>query len=182
MTDEWKFRTARGRGRVGGGKLRVENSLVGVARKQWVERRNRSRLLFVFSTLTTLGGLYKVVDAGRALADGSAESWHVLMLAAFGLVALVLLRRILRTRTVPLRRIRSVRRTDDDCIRVIYAESDDADDADIDDFEIETPTEADADEAVEMLQLKGVRIGDAGDADAEPKSLTFRERLAKKVE
>lgn len=181
MTDEWEFRTARGRGEVGGGALRVENTPVGIVRKGWTGRETRGRLVYLFTTATTLAGVGQALDAGRRVAAGTAEPWHALLLAALAFVGVALVRKLLLSTTVPLRRIRSAARVDDDRIRVTYDDEDAGRPEGIADLEIETLTREDADEVVELLELKGVRVEDSP-SDAKPASRSFRERLAEKVE
>ncbi|WP_132057649.1 hypothetical protein [Halorussus amylolyticus] len=175
MLDEWEFRTDRGRGEVSGGALRVENSLVGVARKRL---RDRNGFFVVFSTLTTLVGVPRILDAGRSLIAGNLGLPEGLLLVGLAVAVLALAWRVRWSTTVPLHRVQSAERVDDERIRVTYTDGGDADDTD--NFEIETPTEDDADEALEILRLKGVDGETAAESDG-PNSryAAVRERLSK---
>lgn len=81
------------------------------------------------------------------------------VLGSTALLVAALLKSAVGRRTVPLHRVASVRRVDDTTVRVSYADSD------TDEVDVDALTEADADEAVEILRLKGVAVDGDRDAD-----------------
>ena len=104
---------------------------------------------------------------------GRTETASVVVLGIFALAVLAVAYRTNRTRSVSLRAVETVRRVDHDRLRVEF--EDDARGV----LDIETPTEEDADEAVEILRLRGICVEDATDAEriAAP---GFRKRLRAK--
>lgn len=175
VSREWAFRTATGRATVADGLLRVSTSVRRTLREKWREGWTRNdagrRVLFVASVLGPLAFLAEGVSGARAVLTGTADGGSVVVLAAIALVAVALAYRLTRMRSVHLWTVETVRRVDDDRLRVEYAEE-------CKHFEVETP--AGADEAVEMLWLRGVPVEDATDSGAR---LTrgFRERLLAKA-
>ncbi len=112
----------------------------------------------------------------RSLPDvlaGRADVSSLLLVAGAGFVVAAVAYRAARTRSVPLRAIAEVRRVDRDRLRVEYG------DGERDKLDVETPTAADADEAVEIFRLRGVPVEDLTDADG-PESSEFRRRLRAK--
>lgn len=164
MTDEWAFRTANGRGVVAGGRLRVERSPSGVARRFWVrgwtERGRWRRALSLVSAFGAVTFLSRTVAELRAALAGEFGAMQAFALAATAALAGVLATSAVGGRTVPLHRVRSVRRVGDASVRVRYADGDGVGEVDVDAL-----TEADAEAAVEMLRLKGAPAGGTPDEE-----------------
>lgn len=177
MTGEWEFRTDTGRATVADGRLRVSGSLRGILRKRWREGWTRNgvgrRLLFVVSVLGMVTYLPDALRSVRDVLNGGADPLSLFLVTAVCLLVVGLARRTARTRTVSLRTITEVRRVDHDRLRVEY------DDGERDKLDVETPTERDADEAVEILRLRGVPVEDYRDAEG-PEATEFRRRLGAK--
>ena len=178
MSDEWEFRTATGRARVADGRLRVSGSVRGLLGKRWREKWTRKgsgrRLLFVASLVGTILFLSDAVQNVRAVLTGDGDLLSLFVLGALGFLVLTVAYWTSRTRSVDLRAITEVRRVDDDRLRVEY------DDGERDKLDIETPTEREAEEAVELLRLRGVKVEDS--TDNEVSSSEFRRRLRAKRE
>ncbi|MFC4449678.1 hypothetical protein [Halorussus aquaticus] len=176
MTDEWTFRTVTGTATATDGELRVSGSVRRLFVEKWRDgwKRNDTdhRLLFVLSVLGSGGFVARAITSARDVLTGNADVLSLLVLACAAFVVGVVAYRSVRTRTVSLRQVEAVRRVDDDELRVVC-------EGDRDDLEIETPTETEADEAVEILRLRGVSVGETADTDDDP---GFRERLRAKIE
>jgi len=177
VSGEWEFRTATGRATVADGRLRVSGSFRGFLRKRWREEWTRKgwgrRLVFVVSVLGMVTYLPEFLRSVRDVLSGDPDSLSLFLVTAIGLVLLAVAYRTARTRSVPLRAITEVQRVDRDRLRVEY------DDNERDKLDVETPTEADADEAVEIFRLRGIRVEDRTDAEG-PASSEFRRRLRAK--
>lgn len=176
VTGEWTFRTTTGRATVADGRLELSGSFSRTVHQKWREgwTRNdaRGRLLFLFSALGTAWFLARAVRSLRAALAGSANAASLVVLALVGFAVLAVARRTTRTRTVELQDVEVVRRVDHDRLRVEREGDHDA-------LHVETPTEDDADEALEMLRLRGVPVEQAVDSDV-PTFHGFRERLRAK--
>ena len=176
MTDEWTFPTTTGRATVADGRLRISGSLRRSLREKWREGWTRNgrarRLLFLVSVVSSAGFLARVVPSARAALAGRADTVSWFVLAVAGLLAVAVVYRTTRTKTARLRDVSVVKRVDDDRFRVERAGDRDA-------IEFETPTERDADDAVEILRLRSVTVEDATDAET-PASAGFRRRLRAK--
>lgn len=174
MTDAWTFRTDTGRATVADGQLRISESVRGLLGKRWREGWVRSgpsrRLLFVASLVGTAMAISGVV---RKMLAGRMDSVSVFFVAALCFVVVTVTYRTNRTQTVPLRAITEAQRVDPDRLRVEY------DDGERDALDVTTPTEREADEAVEILRLRGIPIEDRTDADGRASS-GFRRRLRAK--
>lgn len=162
MVDDRAFRTVRGRGVVADGRLRVERSPVellrGAYREKWTRNDPASKVLALFSFAGMAMLLRRVAGAVRALLrDGAVSSSQWLVLGAIALVTLAVVRKLVRTADVPLRRIESVTLADR-TLGVEYAE-----DGDAETLEIDARTEDDAAQAVELLRFKGVQVENRGE-------------------
>jgi hypothetical protein len=179
VTGEWMFRTTTGIGTVADGRLRISGSLGRIVREKWRENWTQNeagrRLLFVFSVGSTVAFLHRVVTSLRAILSGTHDSLSMLVVGAFVFAILVVAYRATRIKTVRLRAIETVRRVDNDELRIEFEDKARGTD------NIKTPTEADADEALEMLRLRGVSVENSTDTE-EVVSAGFRRRLQAKRE
>ncbi|WP_128477886.1 hypothetical protein [Halorussus pelagicus] len=179
MTDEWTFPTATGTATVRDGRLEISGSVGRIVREKWREGWTTNaagrRLLFVFSLVGSANLLRRVVASGSDILSGQADPMPLFLSACVCFGLLVVAYRATRTKTARLRDIAVVRRTDDDELSVEF--EDEARGL----LDIETPTEDDADEAAEILRLRGVPVEDATDEEI-PESAGFRQRLRAKVE
>lgn len=179
VTDEWTFPTTEGTATVADRRLRIAGSMGRLARSKWrdswTENDAGRRLLFLVSVAGSLGFLYRVAVSSRAVLAGRTEAASLVVLGIFTLAVLAVAYRTTRTKSVSLRAVETVRRVDHDRLRVEF--EDDARGV----LDIETPTEKDADEAVEILRLRGVSVTDATDAE-EVAAPGFRKRLRAKRE
>lgn len=155
MTDEWTFPTNRGRATVADGNLRVERSpasiLRGAFREKWARSEWKGKALFAVSIFGILRLVVRVVPAVESLVGpGDLTGTQWISLVAVAVVALVIAWRVARTTTLPLDSIDRVER-DDTSLTMYYAE-----DGERTTDELDLPTEAAADDAVETLRLKGV--------------------------
>ncbi|UPV73472.1 hypothetical protein M0R89_13075 [Halorussus limi] len=177
MTDEWTFRTTTGTATVADGRLEISGSARRLARGKWRDGWTTNaagrRALFVFSTVSTAWFVVRGARKVPAVLAGRADLPSLFLVACIGLIALVVAYRATRTKTARLRDVAAARRVDDDRLSVEF------DDEARDPLEIETPTERDADEAAEILRLRGVPVEDATDADTS-ESVGFRRRLLAK--
>lgn len=183
MDDSWSFRTENGRAWVTGGTLSVEKSLRGFVRgtyhEKWLSVESSRKILFLISLGGTAMWFRRVIPALQAVANpGPMSSMQWFILAVSALLPLAVVRSIGRSKRVPLTNAETVRRTD----RTITIEYVEDDERQI--LEVEACTDNDAEEAVEMLQLKGIELRtdeEQSDPDKnKTKSTSFRERLAKK--
>jgi len=175
MDDSWSFRTERGRAWVADGLLRTRGSVVGFARSVYHERWERAdgawKLLYLFSFAGTATWFGNVVPALEALVGPTAVDgiqWFTLVAAA--LVVLVTVRQIGRAKRVPLERVETAQREG----RTLTVEYDRRDGwrsrlgldaltrSENRSLEIDALTDADAEQAVEALRLKGVTVEDRG--------------------
>ncbi|UPV99517.1 hypothetical protein M0R88_13440 [Halorussus gelatinilyticus] len=174
MTDEWTFRTDSGIATVADGRLEISGSAGRLVREKWRDGWTRNetgrRLLFVVSLFGTASFLGRILRAFRDVLTGRPDAFSLVVFGVTCLALLVVVYRSTRTKTARLRDVRVVERVGDDRLRVRF--EDEARDS----FEVETPTERDADDAAEILRLRGVRVTDKTDAET-PESAGFRERL-----
>lgn len=174
MADEWTFRTTTGRATVADGRLRISGSLRRMLREKrregWTHNDAGRRFLFAFSIVGSVGFLARVVPSTQAVLAGTADAVSLFVLGCFAVAVLAVAYRARRARMVCLREVAVVRRVDDDHLRV------ECEDADCEDLDVETPTEEDADDAVEIFRLRGVPVEDGSDSDATG-ATGFRERL-----
>lgn len=182
MDDSWSFRTESGRAGVSGGRLRVERTVSGLLRSTyhegWTENGATRRLFFLFSMGGTMLWFKRVIPALEAVAgSGPVESIQWFVLAATAVVVLTMVRSVGRSKQVPLESVEAVRR-DDRELTVEYVEG-----GNVHTFDVEALTDDDAEEAVEILGLKGVDVrSGGGDSDeGGTRFADFRERLAKKA-
>lgn len=148
------------------GRLRISGSLRNVLRNKWLEgwvgNDFGRRIWFVLSLLTMAAFLPRVAASVRAVLAGDLVSRQLLTLAAFGFVVLLAAWRATRSRSIPLRDVEVVRREDDEWVRVEVADGDGTETV-----ELRLLTADDADEAVEILRLKGARVERDRDDPAE---------------
>lgn len=167
MSDSWSFRTARGRAEVADGHLRVERSPAGFARgtyrKKWVRADRMHKGFFVLSILTTALTCWRLAPAIPTLVEsgiGSVTVVQWLPLAALVVVAIAVARKSTGSEEIPLAAVESVTRT---ARTLRVAHGDDGSES----LELDARTDADAEAAVEMLRLKGIRVENHSDADGD---------------
>jgi hypothetical protein len=179
VTDEWTFRTATGRATVADGRLEISGSAGRLTREKWREGWTTNaagrRLLFVFSTAGTALFVVRGVRKLPAILTGRGDLTSLFVVACACFLLLAVAYRATRTKTARLRDIAAVRRVDDERLQVTFT------DETRDPLDLATPTERDADEATEILRLRGVRVEDVADEET-PKSSEFRRRLRAKAE
>lgn len=179
MSDEWTFPTTTGTATIADGRLRISWSVGRLARSKWRDSWTQNdtgrRLLFVVSVAGSLGFLYRVAVSSRAVLAGRGKAASLVVLGFFAFAVLAVAYRTTRTKTVRLRAVETVKRVDHDQLRIEF------EDKARGTYNVETPTEADADEALEMLQLRGVSVEDSTDTE-EIVSSGFRRRLQAKRE
>ncbi|MFC4549269.1 MULTISPECIES: hypothetical protein [Halorussus] len=189
MSDSWSFRTTRGRAEVADGRLRVVRSPVGFARgtyrEKWVRADRMHKAFFFLSILTTIATFSRLAPAIPTLVEsgvGSVTVVQLFPLAALVVVAIAVARKATGSEDVALAAVESATRTDR-TLRVAHGEDGS------ERLELDARTDADADAAVEMLRLKGVRVenhpeGDGGSerdgSDDGGRYASVRTRIAEK--